>query len=302
MTGLIFFCNYYVATIVCVVIERDRFDSNVLVIVLASIAFILSLHAIALFLHIAPSSSTPASPSESLTDPLLETTISSKEEEEKSEDDDEEALRHAKQDSKVKHAKEYGTATLLELTKPHSNMLWISCAVLLVRLPLSLSIPHWVAETIGDLSEGNYRGAKWNVFYLVICGTGDAILDFWVYYLFGLVQQSIIRDLRLDLFRALLRMEIGFFDANKTGDITSRLTSDTAEMANDLTWVFRFSLEALVRIGGTMAYMLVRSWRLGLLSVAIVPITAIVNRYYARFLRENQKSVRSLLECWRACL
>ena len=116
------------------------------------------------------------------------------------------------------------------------------------------------------------------------------------------MQQSIIRDLRLDLFRALLRMEIGFFDANKTGDITSRLTSDTAEMANDLTWVFRFSLEALVRIGGTMAYMLVRSWRLGLLSVAIVPITAIVNRYYARFLRENQKSVRSLLECWRACL
>ena len=154
MTGMIFFCNYYVATIVCVVIERDRFDSNVLVIVLASIAFILSLHAIALFLHIAPSSSTPASPSESLTDPLLETTISSKEEEEKSEDDDEEALRHAKQDSKVKHAKDYGTATLLELTKPHSNMLWISCAVLLVRLPLSLSIPHWVAETIGDLSEG----------------------------------------------------------------------------------------------------------------------------------------------------
>ena len=156
MTGMIFFCNYYVATIVCVVIERDRFDSNVLVIVLASIAFILSLHAIVLFLHIAPSSSNPSSSSsESLTDPLLETTTSSKEEEEeKNEDDDEEALRHAKQESKVKHAKDYGTATLLELTKPHSNMLWISCAVLLVRLPLSLSIPHWVAETIGDLSEG----------------------------------------------------------------------------------------------------------------------------------------------------
>jgi len=90
-------------------------------------------------------------------------------------------------------------------------------------------------------------------------------------------------------------MEIGFFDANKTGEITSRLTSDTAEMANDLTWVFRFSLEALVRIGGTISYMLVRSWRLGLLAIAIVPITAIVNRYYARFLRQNQKSVQTAL-------
>ena len=84
-----------------------------------------------------------------------------------------------------------------------------------------------------------------------------------VFFLFGLVQQRIIRDLRLDLFRALLRQEIGFFDCTKTGEITSRLTADCAEMANDLTWVFRFTLEASVRIGGTIAYMLVRSWQLG---------------------------------------
>lgn len=41
--------------------------------------------------------------------------------------------------------------------------------------------------------------------------------------------------------------------------------------------------------------MLVRSWRLGLLSIAIVPITAIINRYYARFLKENQKCVQAAL-------
>ena len=57
------------------------------------------------------------------------------------------------------------------------------------------------------------------MFYLVICGTGDAILDFWVYYLFGLVQQSIIRDF-VWIVSSSTRMEIGFFDANKTGDIT----------------------------------------------------------------------------------
>jgi len=30
-----------------------------------------------------------------------------------------------------------------------------------------------------------------------------------------------------------------FFNENKTGDLLSRLTSDTTEMANDLTWFFR---------------------------------------------------------------
>ena len=175
-TGLIFFCNYYLAVIVCVVVERDRFNAHVLIILLSSIIFLLFLHAIALFLDIAPSPSTPTS-SRSLTDPLLQTLHESckEENEEKYEDDDEEALRHAKRESGDKDTNDYGTATLLELTKPHSNMLWISCAVLIVRLPLSLSIPHWVAETIGDLSQGNYHGANWNVFYLLVCGTGDAV-------------------------------------------------------------------------------------------------------------------------------
>ena len=35
-----------------------------------------------------------------------------------------------------------------------------------------------------------------------------------------------------------------------------------AEMANDLTWVFRFTIEALVRIGGISGYMFYRRYSL----------------------------------------
>ena len=78
-------------------------------------------------------------------------------------------------------------------------------------------------------------------------------------------------------------MEMGFFDKTPTGEITSRLTADTAEMANDLTWVFRFTIEALVRIGGIMVYMFIRSWQLALLACSAIPITAIINRIYAKY-------------------
>jgi len=101
-------------------------------------------------------------------------------------------------------------------------------------------------------------------------------------YLFGYCQQKIIRSLRIDLFRAILNQEMGFFDQTPTGEITSRLTADTAEMANDLTWVFRFTIEAFVRIGGIIVYMFIRSWQLALLACCAVPITAIINRIYAK--------------------
>ena len=80
---------------------------------------------------------------------------------------------------------------------------------------------------------------------------------------------------------------MGFFDKTPTGEITSRLTADTAEMANDLTWVFRFTIEALVRIGGIMVYMFIRSWQLALLACSAIPITAIINRIYAKYVVAN---------------
>ena len=227
-----FFSNYYAVAIAYVLTQKDRFeDSNVFTIVLITMTTILSLHVMNLMISIKLDFFTSSSSSSHLppvAEPLL-TTISVQEDSSKEEEDLSQQQQQEQQEQQQQQQDD-GTAQLLELTKPHSNLLYVSCAVLLVRLPLSLSIPHWVAETIGDLSASEYSNANWNILYLFLCGTGDAVLDFWVYYLFGKVQQSIIRDLRLDLFRALLRMEIGFFDKNKTGEITSRLTSDTAEM------------------------------------------------------------------------
>ena len=56
--------------------------------------------------------------------------------------------------------------------------------------------------------------------------------------------------MRVDTFASILRQESAFFDAANTGDLISRLTSDCGEMAQDLTWFFRFSVEAAVRITG----------------------------------------------------
>ena len=86
--------------------------------------------------------------------------------------------------------------------------------------------------------------------------------------------------------------EVGFFDNTPTGDITSRLTADCSEMANDLTWVFRFTIEALVRIGGITGYMFLQDWRLGLVAWGIIPITALINRFYGKWLQQNAVTVQ----------
>jgi ABC-type multidrug transport system fused ATPase/permease subunit len=61
--------------------------------------------------------------------------------------------------------------------------------------------------------------------------------------------------LRKQVLSAILAQEMAFFDEQSTGDLISRLSADVGEMANDLTWVFRWSLEAVVRVTGISLYL-----------------------------------------------
>eukprot|EP01062_Namystynia_karyoxenos_P082607 TRINITY_DN9332_c0_g1_i1.p1 TRINITY_DN9332_c0_g1~~TRINITY_DN9332_c0_g1_i1.p1 ORF type:complete len:869 (+),score=226.90 TRINITY_DN9332_c0_g1_i1:87-2609(+) len=188
-----------------------------------------------------------------------------------------------------------GWQRLLGFAGPERQWIFLGCAALLVRMPFSMAIPHFVSESIGAFGDGDESGARRQIVLLVLAGTVDSLLDFWNFFLFGYAQQRLIRRLRSDLFAQLLRQEVAFFDASPTGDLASRLQADTQEMASDLTWVFRWTIEALARIFGVCVYMFIREWRLALLTLGAIPICSVVNKLYGDWLNKNARQVQTAL-------
>lgn len=188
-----------------------------------------------------------------------------------------------------------GTLRLLKLARPQVVYLYIGCITLLIRLPFSLSIPHFVSTTLGALSRGSFHEARCEVFWLFLLGTIDAVLDFWCIFWFGYANQRIVRGVRVDTFAAILRQEVGFFDSHTSGELSSRLNSDCGEMAGDLTWFFRFSIESVVRITGITTYMFIRSPKLAACALSIAPIVASVNKLYGNWLSQNARKVQDAL-------
>eukprot|EP00941_MAST-03F_sp_MAST-3F-sp1_P002512 g2512.t1 len=185
---------------------------------------------------------------------------------------------------------------LIALTFPHMKWLVAGCLVLLIRLPFSLAMPHWVATTIGALISHRGKAAVIRlVVILFVCGSIDALLDFWCVFLFAYTQQNIIKDLRLRLFSTLLQQEVSFFDSVKSGDLNSRLNADCGIMASDLTTVFRFTIESVVRICGISVYMFFFEPRLALVAVSVIPVCAAVNRIYAGWMSRNADLVQEAL-------
>lgn len=188
-----------------------------------------------------------------------------------------------------------GSRRLLQMAASQVMYLYLGCAVLLLRLPFSLAIPHFVSTTLTALAQGHYAAAHREILTLAICGSIDAFLDFWCIFLFGYANLRIVKRVRLDLFHQLLRMECAFFDAHHSGTLTSRLNSDCSAVASDLTWFFRFSIESVVRITGIAVYMLIRSPQLAGCALAIVPAVAIVNKIYGDWLARNAAAVQDAL-------
>jgi putative ABC transport system permease protein len=65
--------------------------------------------------------------------------------------------------------------------------------------------------------------------------------------LFNLAGERVVTRLRQDLYRAILDQEVGFFDERRTGELTSRLASDTTVLQNTVSVNVSMALRNAVR-------------------------------------------------------
>src|SRR4029077_16193789 len=100
------------------------------------------------------------------------------------------------------------------------------------------------------------------------------------------VGQTVIKDLQDRLFRHLLRLDLAFFAAHRTGALVSRLTTDINAMrlavSTALTGLGRESL-SIVLLVGVMFY---QDWQLAIVAFVAFPATVIPISRLGRRLRK----------------
>jgi ATP-binding cassette subfamily B protein len=90
------------------------------------------------------------------------------------------------------------------------------------------------------------------------------------------LSSNIAKDLRADIYRALERLQLGFFDKKQLGQITSRVTQDTDRIWGFLVDGVPYLLTGTLSLVGGLAYGLILSWKLALAILLPVPILAVV--------------------------
>ncbi len=188
---------------------------------------------------------------------------------------------------------------LLAYAKPYWR--WLTLAFLLIMFTtLSLNyLPVLIQRIIDDGLRATDVAIekRWDllirlgILYISIAAAGhgvryvQAMLTAWI-------GQRIIYDLRLTVFRKVLRMHQAYFDRTAVGTLMTRVTSDIERLQHFVTEGIVGSLADLFMIFGIMGYMVWFSPTLSLSIFAILPVLFGFMFYINIRLRNANRDIR----------
>ena len=200
---------------------------------------------------------------------------------------------------------------LLLLCKQDLYLIFIAFLFLLLAAAAQIYIPKYtgaildaLAQTFagddddnddGHQSMDDVPGFSSNVKKLIIASILGGVFAGIRGSIFSVVGGRVNVRLRMKLMDSLLVQDIGFFDTTKTGDITSRLSSDTTLVGDQVTLNVNVFLRSLVQAVGVLIFMFVLSWQLSILAFISVPAITILSKWYGNFVRSLTKVMQTKL-------
>lgn len=185
---------------------------------------------------------------------------------------------------------------LLTLVKPHWKIFIVAMLTLAGGSGVNLAFP----ELLRRLLEPEYVSLLSKEPILVGLGVTalfafQGICFYYRSYIFGVIGQRVVAKLRSDLYSALIRQNIEFFDRERVGDLVSRLGSDTLMIQDavsiKLSVFIRYSFQVAVGIG----MMLYLSFKLTLTILLSLPVLVLISIVLGKRLKQYSKIQQSEL-------
>ncbi|XP_052769757.1 ATP-binding cassette sub-family B member 10, mitochondrial-like isoform X2 [Mya arenaria] len=131
--------------------------------------------------------------------------------------------------------------------------------------------------------------------YLLVVFAVGALANFGRSYLMDVSAMKIIQQIRQKLFSSVMKQDIGFFDKTKTGELISRLSTDSYLVGRSVTFNISDGLRALAQALGATGMMVYTSPKLALIAMGIVPPIVVMSKIYGSYVRKITTQVQDSL-------
>jgi ATP-binding cassette subfamily B multidrug efflux pump len=182
---------------------------------------------------------------------------------------------------------------LLRYLRPHGPSVAVAFVLIVAGSALDLVPPYLTKVAIDRYIErgdaAGLRGIALLFLLTLVAAWGVRYLQTRIMQMTG---QRIMQDMRREIFGHLQRLHVGFFDRNPVGRLMTRVTTDVDAVNELFTSGVVTVFGDLFALVGIMAVMVSLSWRLALVTFAVIPLFFAVTNWFRKGARRSFRETR----------
>lgn len=176
---------------------------------------------------------------------------------------------------------------LLKYLKPYRAKL-IFAMIFMSLVASANGLTAYIVKPVLDniFFEKNAAMLKIIPFGVVVLYLLKGIFDYFQAYLMGFVGQKVITDIRDQIFNALQKQPLSYFDKTPTGTIISRIVNDVTLVQSAVSDAFTAILKDIFTIVGLIFVVFYRDWKLATIAFIVLPFATYPIVSFGRRLRK----------------
>ncbi|UPQ88972.1 ABC transporter ATP-binding protein/permease [Vibrio sinaloensis] len=187
-------------------------------------------------------------------------------------------------------------AELMRFVRPYRWRVAAALAALIVTATLTLSVGHGVRLLIDQgFASQSHQQLGSAIQFILLVTLLISIGTYFRFYLVSSVGERVSADIRQAVFNHVITLHPSYFETNGSGEIMSRLTTDTTLLQSIIGSSFSMAMRSALMCLGATIMLFATNVKLTLIVLASVPFILVPILYYGRRVRalsrESQDSM-----------
>ena len=185
--------------------------------------------------------------------------------------------------------------TLLPFVRPYRARVWAAAIFLIIAATTTLLMPVLLKEVIDAgfgpaIKTGDASSLKLTLLWLALAGGLMALAAGARFYTVSWLGERIVSDIRQAVYARLLQQPPQFFESLKTGEVLSRLTTDTTLIQTLVGSSLSMGLRNAILLLGSLLMLLISHTQTTLLVLVVMTVILGIVLLFSRRVRKLSRS------------
>jgi len=183
---------------------------------------------------------------------------------------------------------------LFQLVTPYRGMFLLAAILTVTLAPLSILRPYLIQQMVDDyVFKGDATGLTRIAIIVFALLIVETVFRYGFSYVTSWLGQSVIRDLRVRIFRHITSLRLSYFDRTPVGTSTTRTINDIETINSVFSEGVMTIIADLLTLFAVLGIMFYTSWELTLVCMTVLPVLILASYIFKEKVKASFQIVRT---------